>query len=89
GRVEVFGSGGGERLALRVGVPFLGRIPLDPHVAESGDQGKPFAAYLQQSPVAQEFQAIVEKVLAATKGEGEDQEPEGGAAQAREAPSGS
>ncbi|MCR4439456.1 MAG: Mrp/NBP35 family ATP-binding protein [bacterium] len=86
-RVEVFGSGGGEQLALQVDVPFLGRIPLDPKVAESGDQGKPFVAYLQQSPIAQEFQAIVEKVLAATEKEARAEEPETDPAQTPEAPS--
>jgi ATP-binding protein involved in chromosome partitioning len=39
--VDVFGSGGGEELAAEMGLPFLGRIPLDPAVAAAGDQGAP------------------------------------------------
>jgi ATP-binding protein involved in chromosome partitioning len=38
---EVFGSGGGERLATQLGVPFLGSVPLDWRVCESGDAGEP------------------------------------------------
>jgi len=39
--VDVFGSGGGEKLAEEMGLPFLGRVPLDPAVREAGDQGAP------------------------------------------------
>ena len=37
----VFGSGGGEALATEIGTPLLGRIPLDPAVAEGSDVGEP------------------------------------------------
>ena len=38
---DVFGTGGGERLALELGVPLLGTIPLDPRIREAGDAGQP------------------------------------------------
>jgi ATP-binding protein involved in chromosome partitioning len=38
---DVFGTGGGERAAAEMGVPFLGRIPLDPRVSQLGDRGVP------------------------------------------------
>lgn len=38
---DIFGSGGGEALAKEMSVPFLGRVPLDPAVAQAGDQGAP------------------------------------------------
>src|SRR5664280_256174 len=38
---EVFGSGGGERLAEELGVPLLGRVPLDPVLRECGERGAP------------------------------------------------
>ena len=38
---DVFGSGGGDRLADELGIPMLGRIPLDPRVREAGDAGEP------------------------------------------------
>src|SRR3989442_11429140 len=37
---DVFGSGGGERLAEELEVPFLGRVPLDPLLREGGDAGQ-------------------------------------------------
>ena len=39
---DPFKSGGGEALAREMNVPFLGRVPLDPAVVQSGDGGKPF-----------------------------------------------
>jgi len=39
--VDVFGSGGGEKLAEEMELPFLGRIPLDPAVRAAGDEGRP------------------------------------------------
>ena len=38
---EIFGSGGGQRLADEIGVPLLGSIPLDPALREAGDAGMP------------------------------------------------
>ena len=38
---EVFGSGGGDRLAAELGVPLLGRVPLAAALRESGDDGVP------------------------------------------------
>jgi ATP-binding protein involved in chromosome partitioning len=38
---DVFGHGGGDRLAEELGVPLLGRIPLDARVREAGDAGEP------------------------------------------------
>ncbi len=39
--IDLFKTGGGEKAAKELGVPFLGRIPLDPHIVESTDNGKP------------------------------------------------
>ncbi len=38
---EVFGAGGGERLAEQLGVPLLGKVPLDVQLRECGDRGEP------------------------------------------------
>jgi ATP-binding protein involved in chromosome partitioning len=38
---ELFGSGGGERLAAEIGVPLLGQVPLDPVLREAADAGMP------------------------------------------------
>ncbi len=42
-RVDIFKSGGGERSAKELGVPFVCRIPLDTAICESGDSGKPIS----------------------------------------------
>src|SRR2546426_321248 len=41
---EVFGAGGGERLAAELGVPLLGQVPLDARLREGGDAGEPLVA---------------------------------------------
>jgi ATP-binding protein involved in chromosome partitioning len=40
-KYDIFGYGGGERLASETGTPFLGGIPIDPRIREGGDKGIP------------------------------------------------
>lgn len=40
--VDIFKSGGGQAMAAEMNVPFLGKIPLDPALVESGDNGTPY-----------------------------------------------
>lgn len=61
---DLFKSGGGEALAREMGVPFLGKIPLDPQVVDSGDAGTPFVQRFADSPTAQAFAKIVRPILA-------------------------
>jgi len=61
-RVDLFKVGGGERLADEMGVPFLGRIPLDPQIVASGDSGRPFVQSFADSQAAGAFAGIVEAV---------------------------
>ena len=51
-RMDLFGSGGGEQLALGMQVPFLGKIPIDQNVRIGGDSGKPIVVSHPDSPVA-------------------------------------
>jgi Mrp family chromosome partitioning ATPase len=62
---EIFSSGGGERLAQEAGVPFLGRIPIDPEVARSGDDGDVFLAVAGKSPSAVAFKQVIAEVVKA------------------------
>jgi ATP-binding protein involved in chromosome partitioning len=62
-RIDLFKTGGGEKAALEMGVPFLGRIPIDPRIVVSGDEGRPFAAGAEDSEAARAFAAIVDKIL--------------------------
>ncbi len=61
---EVFGEGGGENAAKRLGVPFLGRIYLAPFVRQGGDAGKPVVAYQPESEQAAAFRALAQRVAA-------------------------
>jgi ATP-binding protein involved in chromosome partitioning len=60
---DVFGTGGGEQLAEELGIPLLGRVPLDARVRESGDDGEPIAVSAPDSLAAQAFYGIAEHVL--------------------------
>jgi ATP-binding protein involved in chromosome partitioning len=64
-RLEMFGSGGGTRLADELKVPFLGRVPLQPGLAELADRGQPIVATEPDSPAAQAILAITEAVIEA------------------------
>ncbi|MEE9415974.1 MAG: Mrp/NBP35 family ATP-binding protein [Acidimicrobiales bacterium] len=59
---EIFGRGGGEELASEIGVPLLGRVPIDTAVAHGGDNGEPIV--LGSGPAADELNAIVDKLVA-------------------------
>jgi ATP-binding protein involved in chromosome partitioning len=65
---DVFGSGGGERLAEELGVPLLGRVPLDARLRECGDAGEPLLVGEHDSPAAEELTRIAESVLALERG---------------------
>lgn len=60
--VDVFKKGGGEQAAKELGIPFLGRIPLDPRIVVGGDAGKPFVLEHPDSPAAKAFAHIVEEI---------------------------
>ena len=61
-RIEVFGSGGGEEMAKRLEVPFLGRIPLAPAVVEATDQGIPLGPGVVPEAVWEALSEIVAKL---------------------------
>ena len=58
---ELFGEGGGDRLATEIGAPVLGRIPLEPAVSAGGDAGSPAA--LGTGAVADAFASLADAVL--------------------------
>jgi len=60
---NIFKYGGGERAAIELGVPFLGRVPFDPKMVEAADNGTPFVLQ-RDSKVREAFVHIVEKVRA-------------------------
>src|SRR4030067_2990818 len=64
--VDIFKSGGGQEMASEMGVPFLGRIPLEPKIVESGDSGKPYLEYERESETAHAFNKVIEPLLGLT-----------------------
>jgi Mrp family chromosome partitioning ATPase len=62
-RTDLFKSGGGERMARDMGVPFLGSVPLDPEVVASGDQGRPFARRASDSETTRAFATVVRRLV--------------------------
>jgi len=62
-QVDLFKVGGGQKLATEMNVPFLGRIPLDPAIVDSGDAGKPFVKHYTDSPSTQAFMTVIEPIL--------------------------
>ncbi len=69
-QIEVFRKGGGEASAADMGVPFLGRIPLDPDVVMQCDYGEPFAMFHSDTPTAEAFHDVANKVDAFCKKSG-------------------
>jgi ATP-binding protein involved in chromosome partitioning len=59
---HIFKSGGGEKVAKKYNIPFLGKIPIDPRICEASDQGSPFVIENPDSPAAKSFAQIVEKI---------------------------
>lgn len=61
---DIFKAGGGERMAKDMGVPFLGRIPIDPAVGEACDAGKAFVYHYSRTETAKAFERMVTPILA-------------------------
>ena len=64
GRSEIFAHGGARQEAERLGVPFLGEVPLALQIREQADAGRPTAAVAADSPAGQVYRAIADQVRA-------------------------
>jgi ATP-binding protein involved in chromosome partitioning len=62
-RIDLFKVGGGQRSAQELGVPFLGKIPLDPQIVILGDEGKAFIDAQPQSEASQAFMRVVDNII--------------------------
>ena len=69
-RHEIFGHGGARDEAAKLGVPFLGEVPLDKDVRLRSDTGEPVTATLPDSPHAAIYRSIAAKVWAAIESGG-------------------
>jgi len=59
----LFKTGGGERSARELDVPFLGKIPLDPEIVDSGDKGEPFVVTHKNSSKQNHMDKIVDNII--------------------------
>lgn len=57
---HIFHQGGASKIAKTLGVPFLGAVPLDPAIVDSGDDGVPLAISGPDSPAARAYGAIAD-----------------------------
>ena len=62
-RYDIFGTGGAERAASELGMPFLGAIPLVMSIREGSDAGHPPVAAAPDGPEAGAFRAIARRIL--------------------------
>ena len=59
---KIFSGRDGADLAKSIGAPFLGSIPLDPAISESGDEGQPSIVAYPQRPQAARFREIAKEL---------------------------
>jgi ATP-binding protein involved in chromosome partitioning len=61
---DIFGHGGGEKMAEELGIPFLGRIPIYQPIREGSDAGVPLMISEPDSPASRAFMAAAERMAA-------------------------
>lgn len=62
--IDLFGTGGGERAASDLKVPFLGRIRIEPELVELSDTGRPFVHFKKDTEIAKIMDEIINKITA-------------------------
>ena len=60
---DIFKTGGGEATAKEMNIQFLGKVPIEPAVVESGDSGMPIVLKDPKSASAKAFEEIVDKII--------------------------
>lgn len=60
---DLFGRGGAERMAARLGVPFLGAVPITTSLRENSDSGNPTANFTDRSPRGRDLSAAFDRVV--------------------------
>jgi len=60
---DIFKSGGGQKMAEQMNVPFLGRIPIDPQIVQACDSGRPFVYHYNQTETAKAFEKVLSPII--------------------------
>jgi len=63
-RTDIFGQGGGQRMAKDMELQFLGEVPIDTRVRIGGDDGQPIVVAAPDAPAAKAFESVAGKVAA-------------------------
>jgi len=61
--IDLFGRGGGEKAAQKLGIPYLGSIPLDPEMVKAGDEGRPYVLRHADTPTWKAVDAVMENLV--------------------------
>lgn len=61
--IDLFKIGGGEKAAISMNIPFLCRIPIDPGIVDTGDNGRPFIYDFAKTPAGEAMQQIVNNII--------------------------
>ncbi|MBN1794002.1 MAG: Mrp/NBP35 family ATP-binding protein [Candidatus Omnitrophica bacterium] len=61
--IPLFSVGGGEKAAIDLGVPFLGRIPIEPAMVSAGDSGEPLIRLRKDTPAVHAMEQIVRRIV--------------------------
>ncbi len=67
-QIDLFGKGGGSKIATELNVPFLGEIPLDIEMRKAGDEGRPFIIRRGDSPTWKSVDAVMEELIKVIEG---------------------
>jgi len=59
---DILGTGGGQKISEELGIPFLGKIPIDQRICEDSDKGTPFIIEHADTPATKAFVQIVDKI---------------------------
>ena len=62
-KVNIFGSGGGEKICQQLDVPLLGQIPIDPKICDCGDLGTPIVLAFPDSPQSISFKRMANQLI--------------------------
>jgi Mrp family chromosome partitioning ATPase len=68
GEIDLFGRGGGKKVAEELNVPFLGAIPIDIEMRKAGDEGRPFIIRRGDSPTWKAVDQVMESLINVVEG---------------------
>jgi len=66
--IDLFGKGGGKKIAEDLKIPFLGAIPLDMEMRKAGDEGRPFIIRRADNPTWKSVDAVMESLIRVVEG---------------------